>query len=109
MAPSDRDLEKRDAAKAKRESKRSAKSQRLDSLRASSGDVEFGWGNVDPRAIASLVSAVTSAGGAVMLAVTSDGGALAVTLYDNGDRERVYIGRSDDVLGELEYLTTLWM
>lgn len=109
MAPSDKDIEKRDAARAQREKKKNAQSDRLNSLRASADDDTFGWGTVDPRLIARLVGAVTSQGGAVMFAITSDGGALAVTLYDNGDRERVYIPRSADVGGELEYLIGLWL
>lgn len=109
MALSDKDIEKRDAAKAKREKKRGERSQRLDSLRNSADDAAFGWGTVDPRQVARLVAAVTEQGGAVMFAVTSDGGALAITLYDDGDRERVYIPRSADIAGELEYLTGLWM
>lgn len=108
MPVSDKDLEKRDAARAKAEKKRESKSERLSSLRSTSNESEFGWGYVDPRLIGSLVSAVTAAGGAVMFSMTSDGGALGITFYDNGDRERVYIPRSADMAGEFEYLIDLW-
>jgi len=109
MAQSDRDVEKRDAAKAKRQERTLKKSDRLSSLRASTGDDSFGWGNVDPRSVARLVAAVTQAGGAVMFSVTSDGGALGITFYDNGDRERVYISKTSDLEGEFEYLVGLWL
>jgi len=108
MARSDSEIEKRDAAKSRREAKGQQKSGRLNSLRESGDSSEFGWGSVDPRLVARLVGAVTAAGGAVMFAVTSDGGALAITFYDNGDRERVYLPKTADMEGEFEYLIGLW-
>lgn len=109
MAQSDRDIEKKDAQRAKREQRTVKKSERLSSLRSSAGDESFGWGVVDPRNVARLVAAVTQQGGAVMFSVTSDGGALGITFYDNGDRERVYIPKSADLDGEFEYLVGLWL
>lgn len=109
MAQSNSDIEKRDAARSKREQRAQAKSQRLSSLRESADNTEFGWGVVDPRNIARLVAAVTQQGGAVMFSVTSDGGALGITFYDNGDRERVYLPKSADLDGEFEYLVGLWL
>lgn len=109
MAQSNSEIEKKDAARAKREQRTVKKSERLSSLRNSAGDDSFGWGVVDPRSIARLVAAVTQAGGAVMFSVTSDGGALGITFYDNGDRERVYIPKSADLEGEFEYLVGLWL
>jgi len=108
MAQSNSQIEKRDAAKARREKSNDKRSERLSSLRASATDGEFGWGSVDPRLIARLVGAVTAQGGAVMFSVTSDGGALGITFYDNGDKERVYIPKTADMDGEFEYLINLW-
>lgn len=108
MARSDQEIEKRDAAKQRKAKGEQPASKRLASLRDSSDVDQFGWGEVDPRLIASLVNAVTKAGGAVMFSVTSDGGALGITFYDNGDRERVYLPKSSDMAGEFEYLIGLW-
>jgi len=108
MSQSDAQVERRDAAKAKRQMRKEQGSKRLISLRETANDNTFGWGVVDPRLIASLVDKVTAAGGAVMFSVTSDGGALGITFYDNGDRERVYLPRSADMAGEFEYLLGLW-
>jgi len=108
MARSDMEIEKRDAAKARKADKSEPKSTRLKSLREAGSTDDFGWGVVDPRLVARLVNAVTTAGGAVMFAVTSDGGALAITFYDNGDRERVYLPKTSDMEGEFEYLIGLW-
>ena len=108
MARSDQEIEKRDAARSRKDKAQSGVSKRLGSLRESGTTNEFGWGSVDPRLVARLVGAVTQAGGAVMFAVTSDGGALAITFYDNGDRERVYLPKTADMEGEFEYLIGLW-
>lgn len=96
-------IEKRDKVKANRSSK-------LDKLRSGGGGRSgvVSWGECDPRQIARLVYAITEAGGAVMLSVTSDQGALAVTIYDNGDRERIYIPKTANLDEELELVIALW-
>lgn len=58
--------------------------------RSSQASQPIGWDEVDPNAIAALVSATTNAGDALIFGRTSDGGALSLTILSGNDKHREY-------------------
>jgi hypothetical protein len=104
---------KRDEARdrkraAKEKPLQSVPSDRLESLRKRTGASVADWASIDPQLLQGLVAAITSADCALMLSYSRDGGAYGLTIFDDGDRERIWISCTSDVEAELRYIASLW-
>ena len=62
------------------------------------------WGGIDQAIISALIAAISSGGGMVTFGYSRDGGAYYIGLFDNGERDTMYLRPSEDVEGELRNL-----
>jgi hypothetical protein len=98
MSLSDREIEKKDAAKAKKQEKVS-RGLYLTKYRGGAD-----WATVNCDMLLRAIAVVTAQHAAIQMGYTSDGGAFSIVIYDNGERLKNYIHD----LSELEtFLTEL--
>ncbi len=74
---------------------------RLDAFKAKKDDRGADWATCDPKLLLSVISAITSMGGAVTIGLARDQGAYMLTLLLDGSRETMWFNGDAEIDTEL--------